>query len=113
MTSQTWTWTPETPQEEWVKAGLVVPRKPDCVSWCLFHCVLDDGTSFCMGPDIRTPRTSNGYVGLQYEDTGNGGRAAWVDLGNGNDTVSVEQAEEYARAILAQVARARGEEEQA
>lgn len=111
-TSQTWTWkwTPETPAEEAAREGLVVPPTPQCVPWCVEHCALDDGSTFCMGPDIRTPLTSNGYVGIIFEPGDD--MSPLIDLGNGLDTVPVERAEQFARAILAQVARARGEEVQ-
>ncbi|MFI7148427.1 hypothetical protein ACIBO2_26240 [Nonomuraea sp. NPDC050022] len=114
MTTQRYSWMPETPTEQAIREGLVIPRTPQCVPWCVRHCVLDDGLStFCMGPDMRTPLTSNGYVGIVFEPEPQGSDVCvpMIDLGNGLDTVKVEAAEEFARAILAQVARARGQEE--
>lgn len=102
-------WTPETHREWLVENGLVLPRRPDCKPWCVQHCQLDDSTTFCMGPDIRTPQTPNGYIGITYCPE-EGGARTHIDLGDGMDSVTVEQAEELARAILAQVARARGQE---
>jgi hypothetical protein len=98
-------WTPETHREWLIRDGAAMPRTPDCKPWCTLHAVQDDGLStFCMGPDIRTPRTSNGYVGISHHPD----EGIFIDLGSGNDSVSVDGAEDYAKAILAQVARARG-----
>jgi len=106
MTQTICRWDTETHREWLAENGLVLPRRPDCRPWCIQHCQLDESTSFCMGPDIRTPYTPNGYVGIIHEP--NGGTR--IDLGKGIDDATVEEAEAYARAILTQVARARGEE---
>ncbi|MGI5274897.1 hypothetical protein ACQEUU_37590 [Nonomuraea sp. CA-218870] len=91
--------------------GLTVPRRPDCKPWCVQHCRVDDDTTFCMGPDIPTPGTANRYVGINYCPDEH--RPAYVgttiDLGDGLDSVKVEDAEALALAILAQTARARSE----
>lgn len=108
MTETRWYWEPQTHREWLAEAGLVLPRRPDCKPWCVQHCQLDDSTSFCMGPDIRTPHTANGYVGITYCPEETGGQT-FIDLGTGLDSVTVEQAEAYASAILAQVDRARGQ----
>lgn len=100
-------WTAQTNAERLVKEGMAMARTPDCKPWCAVHAVLDDGVStFCMGPDIRTPQTSNGYVGITYFVP----EGIFIDLGNFMDSVSVDDAEEFGKAILAQVARARGQE---
>lgn len=104
--SITYVYKPQTHREWLAEDGLILPRTPDCAPWCDMHCRLDDDTTFCMGPDILTPHTPNGYVGIIYEPRG----GTRIDLGNGIDDATVEQAEELANAILRQVARARGEE---
>lgn len=106
-----WYWEPETYREWLLENGLILPRTPQCVPWCVQHCQLDPSGTFCMGPDIRTPHTPNGYVGITYgPETSDEKSEPRIDLGDGLDVVTVEQAEELAQAILTQVARARGQE---
>lgn len=102
------TYKPKTHREAMAELCLMLPRTPDCHPWCTLHCQIDETTTFCMGPDILTPVTPNGYVGLTSCSQERG--LPMIDLGDGMDHVTVEQAEELARAILAQVARARGQE---
>jgi hypothetical protein len=85
--------------------GLAVPRTPRCKPWCVVHCRFDDNTTFCMGRDIVVPVVPSGYVGITYcpEEGGQ----PHIDLGHGTDSATVEEAEAYALAILAQVAKAR------
>lgn len=92
---------------EWLaENALILQRTPDCMPWCILHCQVDEETRFCMGPDILTKGTSNGYVGITHVK----GEGVHIDLGHGIDAVTVEVAEELARAIMQQVARARGQE---
>jgi hypothetical protein len=92
---------------------LVMPQMETCPSWCVFHCVMDDGEiTFCMGEDLPIDVYEcggTGYVGLVHFP----GEVPKVDLGLASVScvMTIVEAERVAQAIMRQVARARGQED--
>ncbi|MGW0805927.1 hypothetical protein [Nonomuraea sp. NPDC002799] len=91
--------------------AMVVDRRPDCPPWCTQHAVLDDDTPFCNAADLPVfVREMGGHGSVSLTRFPGEVPLVQLTLSGGSDSLTVDEAENVAKQLMRQVARARGKD---